>query len=227
MQDRDVSVFAADIGSMSNNAFAWASLHQPGGRDLDGLATAVARDLKAGKAVALGFEAPMWVPISEQPATLTRARPNEGNRAWSAGAGCGALATGLVQSTWILRELRRRVPNASVHLDWSCFIKATGARLFLWEAFVSGAGKGENHDEDAAIAVRAFRDALPEPPSHSLVRPDGAVFSILGAAIVHTGWSTDTSLLATACLVFGPTRPAAATSKLPKSARRSSGAHQQ
>jgi len=66
------------------------------------------------------------------------------SRPWSAGAGSGALATGLVQMAWVL-EL------------------AGEADLFVWEAFVSGTGKPvpagiTQHAADAAAAADTFAD---------------------------------------------------------------------
>lgn len=42
------------------------------------LALAVASDLREGKAVAMGFECPLFVPLADLPVDLTRARPGEG-----------------------------------------------------------------------------------------------------------------------------------------------------
>jgi hypothetical protein len=39
---------------------------------------AIAADLNAGHHVALGFECPLFVPVSEDPNGLTSARPGEG-----------------------------------------------------------------------------------------------------------------------------------------------------
>lgn len=81
------------------------------------LVDAVAGDLIAGEAVALGFECPLFVPVPATPLQLGAARLGEGNRPWSAGAGASSLATGLAQVSWILAELRQRVPDCPVFLD--------------------------------------------------------------------------------------------------------------
>lgn len=61
--------------------------------------------------MALGFEAPLMVPVSpvgvDGWTTLGQARQGETvdggrSRPWSAGAGSGALATGLAQLAWVL-----------------------------------------------------------------------------------------------------------------------------
>ena len=70
------------------------------------LAWYAAIDLAARRPVALDFECPLYVPVPANPADLGKARKNEGNRSWSAGAGSGAMATGLVEAAWVLRKLR-------------------------------------------------------------------------------------------------------------------------
>jgi hypothetical protein len=55
----------------------------------------IVHDLNAGIPVALGFECPIFVPISVDPNRLGKARAGEGNRSFSAGAGPGALVTGV------------------------------------------------------------------------------------------------------------------------------------
>jgi hypothetical protein len=128
------------------------------------------------------------------------ARHGDGNRAWSAGAGSGALATGIVEVAWLLQELRRRWPRGSAHLDWGTFSDA-GRGLFLWEAFVTDRAKAATHADDAAVAVAAFRDALPDPTSANAVTAERPL-SLLGAAIVWSDWSDDLELLRAPCLVI-------------------------
>jgi hypothetical protein len=155
--------------------------------------------------VALGFECPLFVPVPEESLRLGMARQGDGNRAWSAGAGSGALATGIVEVAWLLRELRSRRPNASVQLDWGR--SPTPARdSFFWEAFVTDQAKAATHSDDAAVAVDAFRDALPDPMSANAVTAERPL-SLLGAAIVWSGWSDDLQLLRAPCLVIKASPP--------------------
>jgi hypothetical protein len=111
----------------------------------------------------------LFVPVPTQALRLGKARRGDGNRAWSAGAGPSALATGLVEVAWILAQLRRRCPTTKAHLDWSGFAGESGG-LFLWEAFVSAGAKAATHVDDATIAASAFRDALPDPSTANAVR---------------------------------------------------------
>ncbi len=109
MPDR---VIVADIGSVSRPfKFAWAAvdLSHPEpvgcgddpGNCVDALLDAIGSESR----VALLLEAPMAVPVPSAEtgwSGLGRARAGEGNRAWSAGAGTGALATGLAQDADVL-----------------------------------------------------------------------------------------------------------------------------
>ncbi len=201
-----ISVYCADIGSVAAGSFAWfgecGSAPAVRGTTMPGLAEAVAKDLKAGLRVALGFECPLFVPLRERPDQLTAARAGDGNRPWSAGAGCGLLATGLVQVAWLLREIRRTAgTTVDAFLDWNRFI-ASASGLFVWEAFVSGDAKAGDHAADAAAAVRAFRRAAAKPALAGTVAVDAECYSLVGAALLRAGWSADVALLSKPCVVI-------------------------
>ena len=154
----------------------------------------------------MGFECPLFVPLREDPDRLTAARAGEGSRSWSAGAGTGALATGLVEVSWILNEVRRELSReVGCHSDWASFTKSGG--LFLWEAFVSGGSKprvdGNPHTADAMLAVDAFIDALPDPTTANAV-DERDVISLLGMSLLRTGWTDDINSLEAPCLVIKP-----------------------
>ena len=198
----------SDIGSVAKNKFGWArgehvgrDLAVTGGHDIRDLVTSVIRDLSAGCSVALGFECPLYVPISEDPRGLTSARLGEGSRAWCAGAGSGALATGITETVWILDQIRRQLGSPiPAFLDWNEF-RSCNHGLFVWEAFVTGQAKGGSHQADADIAVRAFASALPDVPAANAVHADNA-HSLIGAALLRTGWSSDVALLGKTCVVI-------------------------
>ena len=126
---KSMSIQTADIGSIRNNKFGWArgehvgrDVAVTGGHDIRDLVTSVVRDLNAGFSVALGFECPLYVPISKDPEGLTSARLGEGSRAWCAGAGSGALATGLTETVWILHQVRQKLESpVPAFLDWNEF----------------------------------------------------------------------------------------------------------
>lgn len=200
-------VYCADIGSIKKGNFGWAREDDggttKGGADISKLVGSLAADVKTSTRVALGFECPLYVPIPDDPSHLTSQRPIDRGKPWSAGAGASALATGLTETVWILQQLRNRIhmpPPA--FLSWEDFKRADQG-LFLWEAMVVGEAKGNSHQDDAAIAVRAFREwALQQEPGGCL--EVGNVHSLIGAALLRSCWSTDLSLLEEPCLVIRP-----------------------
>ena len=200
-------ICCADIGSVANGKFGWAGHpaepdgQAPSGRDMEKFAEFVARGLAVHKRVSLGFECPLWIPVADEPSRLTRARPGEGNRAWSAGAGSTSLSTGLAQVVWILDRIRRQSEETEVFLDWKCFQRSQSG-LFIWEAFVTGGAKGGSDPEDAMAGVNAFRRTLPDPELKNAVRRESRVRSLIGAALLWSRWSTDTRLLHEPCLVI-------------------------
>lgn len=199
-------VYCADIGSVKKGNFAWARGRRDAGvtsegREITRLASGVAEDLSHGSPVALGFECPLFVPLPRDPTRLTAARHGEGMRAWSAGGGAGALVTGLTEVTWTLQEVRRLLSAAvPAFVDWAKF-EAAGTGLYLWEALISSEAKGESHIADARIGVTCFLEASPNPPAHNAIQEEN-VYSLVGAALLRTGWSSDLSLLALPCLVI-------------------------
>jgi hypothetical protein len=124
-------IHCADIGSVKNGNFGWARLaiDEPSsvcttGRDIEQFAEGIAADINAGVRVALGFECPLFLPFPNDPEDLTSARPGEGDRAWSAGAGAGVLATGLTETVRILDQVRRRT-------NGSCAVFVSGVRQLV------------------------------------------------------------------------------------------------
>lgn len=205
----DLAVYAVDVGSIARKRLGWARAYAPDGKvdpeaqetDIERLVAALAADLRAARPVALGFECPLYVPVPSDAQVLGKARIGEGNRSWSAGAGSGALATGLVEGCWVLRALQQRVSDVPAVVDWASF-QRSGRGLFLWEAFVSAKAKATDltHHGDAAIAVERFFAVLPDPTTaDELDAP--SPFSLIGAALVWSGWSSDVSLLRRKCVV--------------------------
>jgi len=198
-------IFCADIGSVKAGRFGWFGAGPNGGSvsgsSIEELANTVAKTVTSGAKIALGFECPLYVPLRDDPMLLTKARAGEGNRSWSAGAGCGALATGLVEVTWLLERIRTNTPKSSTaFLDWKAFELSDGG-IFLWEAFVSGKAKGIGHAHDAEIAVRHFQAALPNPELVNAIA-EQKVLSLIGASMVRSGWSSNIQLLSAPCLVI-------------------------
>jgi hypothetical protein len=190
-------IHCADIGSIRRGNFGWARLEVVDGDsrcntgcEIQEFADAIAADINAGHHVALGFECPLFVPVPEDPNDLTSARPGEVNRAWSAGAGAGSLATGLTETVWILDRVRRQLSSPCVvHTKWTPFQLSHG--LFVWEAFVTAEAKADTHHGDAELAVLSFRESLPHPEKQNAIVCDGPVRSLIGAALLQAGLVSD------------------------------------
>jgi len=203
-----IVIHCADIGSVKKANFGWARLladdaaaQCPTGRDIGPFASGIAADPDAGCHVALGFECPLFVPISEAPGDLASARTGEGDRPWSAGAGAASLATGLTETFWILDQVARNArTRPEGFVDWPEFVSAPSG-LFVWEAFVTKAAKAETHHGDAELAALSFRGAMRDLKKHNSVVCQGRVRSLIGAALLQTGWVRETAWLGRACVV--------------------------
>jgi alkylated DNA nucleotide flippase Atl1 len=73
--------------------------------------------------------------------------------------------------------------------------------LFLWEAFVTGVAKTATHVDDALVAAQTFVQALPDPSAANGVTADRPM-SLIGAALMWSGWETDPAVLHKPCLVL-------------------------
>jgi hypothetical protein len=197
-------IAALDVGAVRNVGW-WrrSDDSESGGTDLNDLCHMVSDDLTADRQVALGFEAPCWIPRAIDIAGLGRARRGDGNRAWSAGAGPSVLATGLQQSTFVLDHIRSAAGRISVGLDPLRWLHGD-FQLLLWEAFVSAGAKdraaNNPHISDARAAVEAFRQRIAQESPVSDCEPD-QVISLLGAALLVSGTTDDASVLHQAAFV--------------------------
>lgn len=176
----------------------------------------IMEDLSKGISVALGFEAPLFVPVADEPKNLNKARVGEGSKPWSAGAGCGSLATSLPICVWTFEQLAQK-SAADLKMEirptfhWNAFLSGN-SNLFIWEAFVSGKAKKlsannpDSHLDDAKIAARTFWDAF-DQNSDMIIEQQKRVtasqpFSLVGAALIRAGLTKDLDLLSQHCLVL-------------------------
>lgn len=201
-------IYCADVGSVAAGNFAWArgfeaagNVTVEGGTDISELVGSIASDVDGNGAVTLGMECPLFVPLRSDPTELTQARHGEGCRPWSAAAGAGSLTTiGLVETVWVLDEVKHRVQrDIPVFLDWNDFRRA-GQGLFLWEAFVTVQDKGRSHFEDAKRAVLSFAAAMPDVMGANAIS-ENSVYSLIGAALLGSRWSSELALLRPPCIV--------------------------
>ena len=240
-----LTVACADIGSADpkKNRFGWALRRlkpcEPSvwsdGVDMPGFVDAIVDAIGDGR-VALGFECPMWVPVTEDPRDLTKKRcgdwvPRDDGksqpRPWSAGAGAAVTGVGLTQIAWILERVKQKAGTCpEVFFDWRCFTEAeTG--VFFWEALVSGgkagqSGEGLEHVADAQAAIDCFVEKSGKDPMVAMstqcancedqpCKHTGRVRSLVGGALLWAGWSTEVALLHQPCVVVRTTKGARGT----------------
>lgn len=204
---KDIAIWCADIGSVKKKNFGWcrAELSKDNnfsiGTSIEDFADGIAKDLSKGYKVALGFECPLFLPIPDDPLFLTSARKGEKDRAWSAGAGCGALATGLTETTWILSRIKE-VAKAEIRVtfSWEEFINED-FNLFIWEAFVSKESKAKTHEGDAEVAVKTFINNYPNIVQANAVTAENP-YNLVAAALLRTGLSKDVGMLSESCIVI-------------------------
>jgi hypothetical protein len=157
---------ASSIGWVRSSFLDRSPLGESG--DASTLADAIdwlaARLRTTGKGT-IGIEAPLWTPRRNDVRNVTAARIGEGNRPWSIFAGAGATTAGLGDMGFIFGRL------AGVRATVRPETWARDGGLLIWEAFISGGGRGGGHCADAAFALRAFEqrcadlrsDLAPEP----------------------------------------------------------------
>jgi hypothetical protein len=100
---------------------------------------------------------------------------------------------------------RVRMGVDAPYLSWDHFA-AAGKGLVVWEAFVTGAAKKSTHMGDALLAATTFSSALPNPMRANAVEVIDAdrPFSLIGAALIWAGRSSQTDLLHTSALLIKP-----------------------
>lgn len=192
---------AIDVGSPAKGNMGWWVLGPSidrGGTNPDELIKTLVEVVRSGPVV-LGFEAPMYVPAKRQSAELLRMRPGEGSRAWSVAAGATTIAIALAIVPWLLDELARHVDGVEGWQDWQRLPNAP-RQLLVYEAFVSG-GPSDGHAEDARAAAVATRELFAADSAPVSALNTEPCFSVLGAALLHAGMSTDLSELDRQCIV--------------------------
>jgi hypothetical protein len=217
--DKAAMIYAVDVGSTLNGrngvAFAWAKVPLSGGQpntsiDPVELANSVASDLSSGRSVALGLEAPLFIPVPADVNRLSRGRENEGDRSWAAPAGGYVAALALHQGAWLLARIRAecnkcKCSEFELSVDPARWLSDKGAQLvlFCWEAFVSGEAH-KDHRRDAATAAMYFHAHQAE--LITAVTAENPL-SLFGCAVLWSGWSTDLTLLHRSLLVLRPDLP--------------------
>jgi hypothetical protein len=205
-------IAAIDVGNPSNTGWnrivlnsEYLPIDEASGSSLNELIELLALDLQAHTKVALGFEAPLYVPLPEDPQDLCKKRSGEGNRPWSFGAGAYVTACAAQMSSWVLIALANRLDiEVSVGVSGDDFL-AGDLDLLVWEAFVSGNAKNRDvvlvHESDAKAATTGFSERLRDGRLISDL-DESTVFSVIGGAVLRSGLSTDLALLSSVPLVI-------------------------
>jgi hypothetical protein len=201
MEPMPLHVAVIDIGRRENTGWAIDGPRPSQGNLIDDCIDALAVALDEGS-LALGFEAPMFVPLHRESSNLTRGRVGESDRACTAAAGCSVLVSGLVVVPYVLHKLRSRSPTATGTFDWTAPLTARG-QLLLFEAFVTHQSKIDKdpHIRDAKLAIGKFREGMRDPRSLQSAIHEPSCLNLMAAALLRTGWTTDLAILSQPCLV--------------------------
>jgi hypothetical protein len=199
MTDESLHVAVVDIGRLTN--LGWVvegpSVNESG-TDIDLCIEALASAMKTGP-LALGFEAPMFVPYGRTRYDLDKARKGDGDRAFSASPGACVLTKGLVIVPYILEGLRCRAQAAKPIFKWRG--RLSERDLLLFEAFVTHVGKSVNHAECARLALKQFPKEWEKRASSKSAIEEPCTMNLLGAMLLRMGWTDDPAILSEPCLV--------------------------
>lgn len=202
----DIAIGVVDVGSPRGGKLGWAILAPNAdpvlGKDLDAF---IDRMTVAGAnwPLAIGFEAPLFIPTATEALKILSGRKGEGSRPWSAGAGATVTTAALAVVTYSLAGLRRGLPQAVASTDPVELPLRPGDTLFF-EAFVTAAAKGDDHADDALIAAREMKALLGGDRAYRSALDEPEVFSLLGASLLRTGWTDDLAALSAPCFVVKP-----------------------
>jgi hypothetical protein len=216
MTDESLHVAVVDIGSLTNLGWAVGGPSvNDSGPDIDLCIEALASALSKGP-LALGFEAPMFVPHGRKRCDLDKARKGEGDRPYSAGAGAYALRKGLVTIPYILQGLLHRAKSARPTFRWQN--RLSERDLLLFEAFVVHVGESVNHEGCARLALQRFPRDWEERASLESAIDEPCTMNLLGAMLLRMGWTKNVKMLSEPCLVVraGKTPPAPGTNSVTK-----------
>ena len=210
--DDELIIYVADAGSVSKGNFHWVSSRNAAesSHDPRALAEAVANDLNSAKRVALGYEAPPFVPADPNAGSLGHVpRDGEceqatGNRPFTAGAGrrCPCdwhpiAGLGSPQNQGARPQRDHLYPLGRLSLRCLPVLCVGG--------ILSGSEKAypPSHSGDAVLAISAFRQVSSNKVNPTRIRCSAA-FSLAGAAVLWSGMSENLDLLKVPCVVLRP-----------------------
>ena len=139
-----VIVYCCDVGSVKTGAFGWVRACRVEGRTvvkgnshIDDLVRLLKKDIDEGKRIAIGMEAPLFIPVPTRSRDLSCGRDGEKDRSCFAPTGGYVATLGLHETAYIFGQLRG-VPSRFT-LDWARWNSEFLAEdVLIWEAFVNG-----------------------------------------------------------------------------------------
>ena len=199
MTDESLHAAVVDIGKVTNLGWVVEGPSVNGcGDDIDKCIDTLAAALKKGP-LALGFEAPMFVPYGRERSEFDKARKGEGDRSFSAAAGACVLTKGLVTVPYILQGLRHRAESAMPTFKWR--ERLSERDLLLFEAFVVHVGKSVDHEGCARLAIRQFPKEWEKRAILESAIDEPCTMNLLAAMLLRMGWSHEVKMLSEPCLV--------------------------
>lgn len=206
-------IYACDVGSVKKGKFAWARVvpglgNPKASTSINHLVTQLLQDITEGLSIALGFEAPLFLPVPACSTQLSRGRNGEENRSMFAASGATVTTLGIHEAAWILRAIHDSSRQALTYtLDWNEWPpEGESQSLFLWEAFISGSAHSETHKHDAATAAVFFRDNEKRLNLANAVTAEHPLNAVHITAL-WAGWANDLDRLHQPCLVLRPEQP--------------------
>ena len=198
MTNESLHVAVVDIGKLTN--LGWVvegpSVNKSG-TCIDLCIEALACAMKRGP-LALGFEAPMFVPYGRKRCDLDKARKGDGDLAFAAAPGACVLTKGLVIVPYILEGLRCRAEAAKPTFKWR--ERLSERDLLLFEAFVAHVGRSVSHEECARLALKRFPKEWEKRASFESDIKEPCTMNLLGAMLLRIGWTEDLTMLSEPCL---------------------------
>jgi hypothetical protein len=125
-------VLCVDVGGPTKIGWADSEGRNGTGANLGEALDGVAALLLAGRRVALGFEAPIWTPVRVELARIIGRRggvETTYNRAWSAGAGTGALGAALALMPWCLTRIAKGAGSVATTVTTKAAAYSSGRLL--------------------------------------------------------------------------------------------------
>jgi hypothetical protein len=193
-------VAVIDIGKLEN--IGWA-VSGPSvckkGRNLDQFIDALARAFAKGP-LALGFEAPMYVPFRNDITQLDKCRAGESDRAFGASAGACVLAKSLVIVPYVLSALKRKLSSkkATPKFRWQEALSRND--ILLFEAFVTH--ETADHIGCALKAINRFHSVMMNASHAKSDLQEPSSLNLLGAMLLRIGWCKNPSILGEPVLVI-------------------------